>query len=60
MPARSPALIAEEAEFALRGLDIDQLNDRAGYRPGVDLVDLLPEWDAVLRSQGHLRERRSA
>jgi hypothetical protein len=42
------------------GLDIDQLNDRAGCRPGVDLVDLLPEWDAVLRSQGHLRERRSA
>jgi hypothetical protein len=30
--------VAEEVEFVLRGLDIDQLNGRAGYRRGAGYV----------------------
>jgi hypothetical protein len=82
MRARTPAL---KALTVLRGLDIDQLNSRAGRRRGVgytepgeaaderldealqpfleDLVrhvELLQEWDAVLRPLGHPGDGRSA
>jgi len=39
MSAADRGAVAEEVESALRGLDIDQLNGRAGYRPGVGYVD---------------------
>lgn len=39
MSAGDRGAVAEEVEFALRGLDIDQLNGRAGYRRGVGYVD---------------------
>jgi hypothetical protein len=35
----SRGAVAEEVESALRGLDIDQLNGRAGYRRGVGYVE---------------------
>jgi hypothetical protein len=39
MSAADRGAVAEEVESALRGLDIDQLSGRAGYRPGVGYVD---------------------
>ena len=39
MSAGDRGAVAEEVEFVLRGLDIDQLNGRAGYRRGVGYVE---------------------
>ena len=39
MSAGDRGAVAEEVESVLRGLDIDQLNGRAGYRRGVGYVE---------------------
>jgi len=39
MSADDQGAVAEEVEFVLRGLDIDQLNGRAGYQRGVGYVE---------------------
>ena len=39
MSAGNRGAVAEEVEFVLRGLDIDHLNGRAGYRRGVGYVE---------------------
>jgi hypothetical protein len=42
------AAVADDVESALRWLDIDELNTRAGHRPGVGYVDPAEAADEIL------------
>lgn len=48
MSAEDRDVVAEDVESALCGLDIDELNGRAGYRPGAGYVDLGEAADEIL------------
>ena len=48
MSAEDRDAVAVDVESALRGLDIDELNGRAGYRPGAGYVDPGEAADEIL------------
>ena len=52
MSAGDRGAVAEEVESVLRGLDIDQLNGRAGYRRGVGYVEPGEAADELLDESG--------
>jgi len=48
MSAEDSSAVADDVEWALRGLDIDELNGRAGHRPGVGYVHPAEAADEIL------------